>query len=157
MLKAKNHYKDEWAKAMQEISSLKRREEANAKAMLRKQHLELEHLRLRYLAAEENGLIKAADENQHLESLKSQFCRQKMNKKEQQPASTVMASSANGGGGENILRNISSNFENIDTNMRDHLNRLRDERDTLLKTGVYSPTDAIIVELDRRIRECTLK
>jgi centrosomal protein CEP120 len=53
---------------MQEINSLKRREEANAKALLKKQQSELEHLRMRYLAAEENELIKS-DEKQ-LQSLK---------------------------------------------------------------------------------------
>jgi centrosomal protein CEP120 len=53
---------------MQEISALKKREETNAKAFLKKQQSELEHLRMRYLAAEENDLIKS-DEKQ-LQSLK---------------------------------------------------------------------------------------
>ncbi len=42
----------------------------------------------------------------------------------------------------------------IDQNLKDHICRLTEERDTLLRTGVYSNSDAIIVELDRRIREC---
>ena len=66
--KARNHYKDQLTKAMQEINTLKRREEANAKSLLKKQQSELEHLRMRYLAAEENELIKS-DEKQ-LQSLK---------------------------------------------------------------------------------------
>lgn len=66
--KARNHYKEQWTKAMQEISNTKRREEANAKVSLKKQQSELEHLRMRYLAAEENELIKS-DEKQ-LQSLK---------------------------------------------------------------------------------------
>ena len=53
---------------MQEINGLKRKEDANAKALLKKQQSELEHLRMRYLAAEENELIKS-DEKQ-LQSLK---------------------------------------------------------------------------------------
>lgn len=69
--KARNHYKEQWTKAMQEISSLKKREEANAKAFLKKQQSELEHLRMRYLAAEENELIKS-DEKQ-LHSLKQEL------------------------------------------------------------------------------------
>ena len=38
--------------------------------------------------------------------------------------------------------------------MKAHINRLIEERDTLLRTGVYSNSDAIIIELDKRIREC---
>ena len=42
----------------------------------------------------------------------------------------------------------------IDQNLKDHIMRLTEDRDTLLRTGVYSNVDAIIVELDKRIREC---
>lgn len=42
----------------------------------------------------------------------------------------------------------------LDQNLKDHIVRLKEERDTLLRTGVYSNVDAIIVELDKRIREC---
>lgn len=38
-------------------------------------------------------------------------------------------------------------------NMEEHISRLIEERDTLLKTGVYSTQDRIIAELDRQIRE----
>ena len=41
-----------------------------------------------------------------------------------------------------------------DSNLHEHTNRLIEERDTLLRTGVYSNSDAIIIELDRRIRDC---
>lgn len=71
MLKAKNHYKEQWSKALLEIGNIKKKEEACAKAALKKQQMELEHLRLRYLAAEENELIKT-DEKQ-LQSLKSEL------------------------------------------------------------------------------------
>jgi centrosomal protein CEP120 len=53
---------------LQEIAALKRREESNAKSLLKKQQIELDHLRLRYLAAEENNLMRT-DEKQ-LESLR---------------------------------------------------------------------------------------
>lgn len=42
----------------------------------------------------------------------------------------------------------------LDQDLKDHINRLTEERDTLLRTGVYSNTDGIIVELDKRIRDC---
>ena len=35
----------------------------------------------------------------------------------------------------------------------DHITRLIEERDTLLRTGVYTTDDRIISELDRQIRE----
>lgn len=35
----------------------------------------------------------------------------------------------------------------------DHIGRLIEERDTLLRTGVYTTEDRIIAELDRQIRE----
>ena len=35
----------------------------------------------------------------------------------------------------------------------DHITRLIEERDTLLRTGVYTTEDRIIAELDRQIRE----
>ena len=60
MIKAKNYYKDQWSRALQEIAIIKKKEEENAKAQLKKQQLELEHLRLRYLAAEENELVMKA-------------------------------------------------------------------------------------------------
>ena len=71
MTKARNHYKEQWSKALLEIGNIKKKEEAGAKAALKKQQMELEHLRLRYLAAEENELIKS-DEKQ-LASLKNEL------------------------------------------------------------------------------------
>lgn len=71
MSKARNHYKEQWSKSLMEIGSMKKREEAGAKAALKKQQMELEHLRLRYLAQEENELIKS-DEKQ-LASLKGEL------------------------------------------------------------------------------------
>ena len=56
-------------------------------------------------------------------------------------------SSGVGGGGGVAL-------ENIDPNVNDHIARLKAERDTLLRTGVYLTNDAIIVELDKRIADC---
>lgn len=43
--------------------------------------------------------------------------------------------------------------ENID----DYVSRLMEERDTLLRTGVYNHEDHIVSELDRQIREAIAK
>lgn len=41
----------------------------------------------------------------------------------------------------------------LDSSMDEHITRLIEERDTLLRTGVYSTHDKIIAELDRQIKE----
>ncbi len=41
----------------------------------------------------------------------------------------------------------------LDTSLDEHITRLIEERDTLLKTGAYTTQDKIIAELDRQIRE----
>jgi centrosomal protein CEP120 len=147
MTKAKNHYKEQWTRALQEIAAIKKREDANAKSLLKKQQQELEHLRLRYLAAEENELMKT-DEKQ-LQSLKNEL--EKLKLASQRSASeNDLASNLAG----NLASSSTSNLGNIDPTLQEHINRLVEERDTLLRTGVYSNTDAIIIELDKRIRDC---
>lgn len=138
MAKAKNHYKDQWNKALIEIGNIKKKEEATAKAALKKQQMELEHLRLRYLAAEEKELIK--NDEKQLMSMKSDFDKMKFN--------------SYGSCGPSEESKPFSLDDCVDQNLKDHIARLSEERDTLLRTGVYSNTDAIIVELDKRIRDC---
>ena len=41
----------------------------------------------------------------------------------------------------------------LNSSVDEHISRLVEERDTLLRTGVYTTQDKIIVELDRQIRE----
>ena len=41
----------------------------------------------------------------------------------------------------------------MDSSIDEHISRLVEERDTLLRTGVYTTQDKIIVELDRQIRD----
>ena len=45
----------------------------------------------------------------------------------------------------------------LDTTDDEHITRLIEERDTLLRTGVYTSDDKIISELDRQIRETIAK
>lgn len=71
MTKAKNYYKDQFTKSLQELAAIKKREEANARSLLKKQQTELDHLRLKFMANEENELLKS-DEKQ-LQSLKNEL------------------------------------------------------------------------------------
>lgn len=45
----------------------------------------------------------------------------------------------------------------LNENTDDYLSRLTEERDTLLRTGVYNHEDHIVSELDRQIRETIAK
>ena len=71
MTKSKVHYKQQWGRALKELARLKQREQSVAKAQLRRQQQELEHMRLRYLAAEEKEVAKA--EKQELEEIKQEL------------------------------------------------------------------------------------
>lgn len=53
LTKSKLHYKQQWGRALKELSVLKQQEQADARARLLRQQRELEHMRLRYLAHEE--------------------------------------------------------------------------------------------------------
>ena len=69
--KSKIHYKQQWGRALKELARLKQKEQLAAKAQLRKQQQELEHMRMRYLAAEEKEIVKS--ERRELEGLKNEF------------------------------------------------------------------------------------
>ncbi|KAM6227549.1 centrosomal protein of 120 kDa isoform 2-T2 [Spheniscus humboldti] len=73
--KSKLHYKQQWTRALKELARLKQREQENAMAHLKKQQQELEHMRLRYLAAEEKELGKT--DRQELEDIRNELNRYK--------------------------------------------------------------------------------
>lgn len=69
--KSKAHYKQQWTRALKELARLKQREQAVAQAQLRRQQQELDHMRLRYLAAEEKEIVKG--DRRELESIKNEL------------------------------------------------------------------------------------
>ena len=69
--KSKVHYKQQWGRALKEIARQKQREQATAKARLRQQQHELEHMRLRYLAAEEQEAVSS--ERKQLADIKNEL------------------------------------------------------------------------------------
>ncbi|KFV49074.1 Centrosomal protein of 120 kDa, partial [Gavia stellata] len=144
--KSKLHYKQQWTRALKELARLKQREQENAMAHLKKQQQELEHMRLRYLAAEEKELGKT--DRQELEDIRNELNRLKQ-QEERKQLQDVRDNSA---GRVNSLHSRKLN-ENVD----DYLSRLIEERDTLLRTGVYNHEDHIVSELDRQIREAIAK
>ena len=51
--KSKIHYKQQWGRALRELARIKMNEQEEAKTRLKKQQQEIDHMKLRYLAAEE--------------------------------------------------------------------------------------------------------
>ncbi|KAM6304353.1 centrosomal protein of 120 kDa isoform 2-T2 [Podargus strigoides] len=145
--KSKLHYKQQWTRALKELARLKQREQENAMAHLKKQQQELEHMRLRYLAAEEKELGKT--DRQELEDIRNELNRLKQQEAERKQLQDVRD---NSGGGVDSLHS-----RKLSENVDDYLSRLIEERDTLLRTGVYNHEDHIVSELDRQIREAIAK
>ncbi|NWT50705.1 CE120 protein, partial [Erythrocercus mccallii] len=145
--KSKLHYKQQWTRALKELARLKQREQENAMAYLKKQQQELEHMRLRYLAAEEKELGKT--DRQELEHIRNEFNRLKQHEEERKKSQDARDNSAG--------RVDSLYCRKLNENTKDYLSRLIEERDTLLRTGVYNHEDHIVSELDRQIREAIAK
>ncbi|NWU33950.1 CE120 protein, partial [Hylia prasina] len=145
--KSKLHYKQQWTRALKELARLKQREQENAMAHLKKQQQELEHMRLRYLAAEEKELGKT--DRQELEHIRNELNRLKQHEEERKKSQDARDNSAG---------RVDSHYcRKLNENTDDYLSRLIEERDTLLRTGVYNHEDHIVSELDRQIREAIAK
>uniref|UniRef100_A0A8C0J607 Centrosomal protein of 120 kDa n=2 Tax=Chelonoidis abingdonii TaxID=106734 RepID=A0A8C0J607_CHEAB len=144
--KSKLHYKQQWARALKELARLKQREQENAMARLKKQQQELEHMRLRYLAAEEKEMGKT--ERKELEDIRNELNRlkQQEDKKQSQDSRDISVEQVG-----------SLHTRQLNESLDDYLTRLIEERDTLLRTGVYNHEDHIVSELDRQIREALAK
>uniref|UniRef100_A0A673ZK57 Centrosomal protein of 120 kDa n=1 Tax=Salmo trutta TaxID=8032 RepID=A0A673ZK57_SALTR len=136
--KSKLHYKQQWGRALKELARFKQREQESAMTRLKKQQQELETMRLRYLAAEEKEAVKS--EKHELEDIRNELNRLKQ-QEDKRPWGSNSAGPA-----------VSLN-ESAD----DHLSRLLEERDTLLRTGVYTHEDRIISELNRQIQEAIIQ
>ncbi|XP_063088508.1 centrosomal protein of 120 kDa isoform X2 [Cavia porcellus] len=143
--KSKLHYKQQWGRALKELARLKQREQESQMARLKKQQEELEQMRLRYLAAEEKDTVKT--EQQELLDIRNELNRLRQQEQKQRQDSRETAS-----GKTDDLRGSA-----LEEGMDDYLTRLIEERDTLMKTGVYNHEDRIISELDRQIREVLAK
>ncbi|XP_055478756.1 centrosomal protein of 120 kDa isoform X2 [Psammomys obesus] len=143
--KSKLHYKQQWGRALKELARLKQREQESQMARLKKQQEELEQMRLRYMAAEEKDTVRT--EQQELLDIRNELNRLRQQEQKQYQDSRAIA------GGKAASPRGSGLEEGLD----DYLTRLIEERDTLMRTGVYNHEDRIISELDRQIREVLAK
>ncbi|XP_006167535.1 centrosomal protein of 120 kDa isoform X2 [Tupaia chinensis] len=143
--KSKLHYKQQWGRALKELARLKQKEQESQMARLKKQQEELEQMRLRYLAAEEKDTVKT--DRQELLDIRNELNRLRQQDQKQPQDSREIASRSVEGPHNRAL----------EEGLEDYLTRLIEERDTLMRTGVYSHEDRIIGELDRQIREVLAK
>lgn len=143
--KSKLHYKQQWGRALKELARLKQREQESQMARLKKQQEELEQMRLRYLAAEEKDTVKT--EQQELLDIRNELNRLRQQEQKQYQDYKEIASGKQG----------SPRGSGLEEGLDDYLTRLIEERDTLMRTGVYNHEDRIISELDRQIREVLTK
>uniref|UniRef100_A0A087X5V3 Centrosomal protein 120 n=1 Tax=Poecilia formosa TaxID=48698 RepID=A0A087X5V3_POEFO len=135
--KSKLHYKQQWGRALKELARFKQREQENAMARLKKQQAELEAMRLRYLATEEKDAVR--QDRQELDDIRNEINRLKKQEEEKLGPAPAEPDSAP--------------CLNLNESAEEHLSRLLEERDTLLRTGVYTHDDRIIAELSRQIQE----
>lgn len=143
--KSKLHYKQQWGRALKELARLKQREQESQMARLKKQQEELEQMRLRYLAAEEKEMVKT--EQQELLDIRNELNRLRQQEQKQYQDCREIAGGKLGSPPGSVP----------DDGLDDYLTRLIEERDTLMRTGVYNHEDRIISELDRQIREVLAK
>lgn len=130
--KSKLHYKQQWGRALKELARFKQREQESALCRLKKQQQELDQMRLRFLAAEEKETVKS--DKQELQDIRNQLNRLKQ--QEDPPHGWTDAAQVC-----------------VTEGADEHVTRLLEERDTLLRTGVYTHHDRIIAELDRQIQQ----
>ncbi|XP_038143058.1 centrosomal protein of 120 kDa [Cyprinodon tularosa] len=133
--KSKLHYKQQWGRALKELARFKQREQENAVARLKKQQAELEAMRLRYLATEEKEAVR--QDRKELDQIRNQLNRLKKQEEERLGPTPVEPGPA----------------PSLNESSEEHLSRLLEERDTLLRTGVYTHQDRIVAELDRQIQD----
>lgn len=137
--KSKLHYKQQWGRALKELARFKQREQENAMMRLKKQQAELEAMRLRYLATEEKEAVR--QDRQELDDTRNELNRLKQQEDRLGPASSSPSVSGPAPGAS------------LSESAEEHLSRLLEERDTLLRTGVYTHEDRIIAELNRQIQD----
>ncbi|KAK9522017.1 hypothetical protein VZT92_018513 [Zoarces viviparus] len=135
--KSKLHYKQQWGRALKELARFKQREQENAMTRLKKQQAELEAMRLRYLATEQKEEVH--QERRELDDIRNQ-----LNRLKQQEEDRLGPASSQSG---------PAPTQSLNEGAEEHLSRLLEERDTLLRTGVYTHEDRIIAELSRQIQD----
>lgn len=158
--KSKLHYKQQWGRTLKELALMKKREQEHARANLRHQQQELEVLKQQARQMTEASALNddknQAAERERIERMESEL--RLLREQQQVSGSNSVLKTSQHQNTIAILPSaapiVSSGGDAHNDMINEKVARLIEERDTLLKTGVYTRTDRIITELDRQISEC---
>ena len=149
--KSKLHYKQQWGRTLRELALMKKREQEHARANLRYQQQELEMLKQQVTQPSPESISLAKAEQERIEKMENEIRALRENVNSNNLKSNNMQT-------ESIVipqaSSINACGDAPEVMMNERVARLVEERNTLLKTGVYSKSDRIISELDRQINEC---
>merc|ERR1719376_2080620 len=133
---------------LRELALMKKREQEHARANLRYQQQELEMLKQQVTQHSPESLSLAKAEQERIEKMENEIRVLREN---------VSASNLNKPTESIVIpqqSSINACGDAPEVMMNERIEKMVDERNTLLKTGVYSKSDRIISELDRQINEC---
>ncbi|XP_041644369.1 centrosomal protein of 120 kDa [Cheilinus undulatus] len=138
--KSKLYYKQQCGRTLKELARFKQREHENAMKHLNRQQAELEALRLRYLVTEQKEVVHR--DQQELDNIRNGVNRLRQHEDRVDPPPSRAGPAP-----------TPAPSQTVNESADEHVTRLLEERDTLLRTGVYTHDDRIIVELNRQIQE----
>ncbi|EDQ85615.1 uncharacterized protein MONBRDRAFT_29126 [Monosiga brevicollis MX1] len=142
--RSKDQYKQQWTKALHTVAQLRQKEQLLSREHLRQQQRELEHLRLQYLMKEERDVT--GNEMKEIAEIKAEL---------QRLAQLTVGSSSRSLGGHSEPGTSSSAPQTEApaglNRLQAEVARLTHERQSLLNTNIYPPTDPVIRQLDARI------
>ena len=138
LVQSKKHYKSEWIKAVANLSRLKKEYQVEQELAQTKERREIQRLKAQFLAKEELEVLDS--DRQAIQSLRRDLdvLRYTSGDNQKSPSNKL------------DLDNKSKK-ENLDPSRVKEIDRLSKERDSLLKSGVYSNDDRLIRELNLRI------
>ncbi|KAJ3163420.1 hypothetical protein HK101_000603 [Irineochytrium annulatum] len=171
LLASKNKYKQLWCKALKQLSTAKRGWEAELQVRDEKERRQVEAIRLRMLAREEMETVKG--EREGVRRLRREAERLMMGNSRSMKGKRVMDGDddvtadeegitdeddrkLSGESSPNKVKlpkkNSKAKKENVPPRVLAEVERLAQEKDSLLQSGVYSREDKLIRELDARIQ-----
>lgn len=149
LTKSKVHYKQQYGRCLRDLARLKQGMQAEAQEQLRRQQQELEQMKLQLLASEQRESLKAQKEV--LKELQTDLQRLPKMPEEnvgKQGNGEISKASATASRDEAFIS--SSVAAEVGESCLAHL---VEEKESLLRTGVYSMDSPLIKELDKQIKE----
>ena len=136
--KAKLHYKQQWGHALKELSLVREEQSKHSKRLVEQQQVDLDQMRIRYLAEEEKKLLNS--DFDELRRFREELCKLNILKSEDDEKK----------GSPQLSISPPQYLENPICHLTP-VSKLIEERDTLLRTGVYNNDDRIILNLEKKI------